>query len=115
MDEGQHDAGGHLLVAHVLHQVGAHPPVLLGRLHDLVVHPAAVGRLQERVVQEEEEAAAGLEHAGHLTDRRLGVQQVLEDQAGDDSVEGVVGERELLGAGPGVHRSSPALGGGPDL
>ena len=39
-------------------QVGADAPVLLGRVEHLVVDPARAGRLQQRVVHEEQEAAA---------------------------------------------------------
>ena len=43
---------------------GADPPVLLGRVEDLVVDPAAVRRLQQRVVEEEAEPAARLAAPG---------------------------------------------------
>jgi hypothetical protein len=52
-----------------LGQVRADPPVLLGRVEDLVVDPAAARGLQQRVVQEEDEPAAGAQHPRHLGDR----------------------------------------------
>ena len=38
-------------------------------LEDVVVDPAAARRLQQRVVQEEQEHAAGREHPGDLGER----------------------------------------------
>ena len=52
------------------------------------------GRLQQRVVEEEQEAAAGPQHPGHLGDGAVHVVDVLEHQAGHDGVEGPVGERQ---------------------
>jgi hypothetical protein len=66
-----------------LDQVGPDAPVLLGRVEDLVVDPAAVRRLQQRVVEEEQEPPAGLEHPGDLGDGLVDVVDVLEHQAGD--------------------------------
>ena len=68
VDERDEDALLHLLDGLVLDQVGADPPVLLGRIEDLVVDPAAVGRLEQRVVQEEEEPPAGRQDPCHLGD-----------------------------------------------
>ena len=46
-----------------------------------------LGRLQQRVVEEEAEAAARLQHPGDLGDRLVDVVDVLEHEAGDDRVE----------------------------
>ena len=88
---------------------GADAPVLL--LEDVIDHPAAVRRLQQRVVEEEQEPAAGREHAGDLRDRRGVIGQVLEHQARDRGVERRVGERQMLGAGPQVARTAGSLRG----
>jgi hypothetical protein len=61
------------------------------------IHPLP-GRLQQRVVEEEQEPPPGREHPGHLGDRLVDVVDVLEHQAGDHGVEGGVGERQ--GGGP---------------
>ena len=52
------------------------------------------GRLQQRVVQEEGEPTAGLEHAADLGDGGVDVADVLEHEAGDDGVERRVRGRE---------------------
>ena len=88
---------------HVDGEVRADAPVLL--FEDVVDHPAAVRRLQQRVVEEEHEAAAGREHAADLRDRRAVVGQVLEHEARDRGVERRVGERQLLGARRGRTRA----------
>ena len=81
-------------IALLLDQVGTDPPVLLGRVEQLVVDPSAVRRLQQRVVEEEAEPPAGPQHPGDLGDGRVDVADVLEDQAGDHGVEAAVGERQ---------------------
>ena len=53
VDEGDEHVLLDLLDRLVLDEVGPDPPVLLGRVEDLVVDPAAVRRLQQRVVEEE--------------------------------------------------------------
>ena len=59
MDEPDEHALLDLLDRRGLDEVRADPPVLLGRVEHLVVDPAAVRGLQQRVVEEEAEAAAG--------------------------------------------------------
>ena len=54
------------------------------------IQPRA-GRLQQWVVEEEQEAAARLQDAGHLGDGAVHVDDVLEHEARDDRVEGLVG------------------------
>ena len=115
VDEGDEHVLLDLLDRLVLDQVGADPPVLLGRVEDLVVDPAAVRRLQERVVEEEEEDAAGPQDAGDLDDGRVHAADVLEDQAGDDGVEAAVGERQRVGPRLGVGRTAAPLPRHPDL
>ncbi len=92
MDEGDEHVLLHLLDAEILSQVGPDPPVLL--LENGVVDPAAVGRLQQRVVEEEEEPPAQLEDPGHLSDGVVDVGDVFEDEASDDGVERGCSERE---------------------
>ena len=87
VDERDEDALLHLLDRLVLDKVGADAPVLLGWVEHLVVDPSAVRRLQQRMVEEEEEAAAGLQHPRHLGDGRVDVTDVLEHEACDDGVE----------------------------
>ena len=108
VDEGDEDVLLDLLDGRVLAEVGADAPVLLGRIEDLIVDPAAVGRLEQRVVEEEEEPAPGFEDPGHLGDGLVDRLDVLEDQAGDHAVEGGVAERQGGRAGPQVRRSPTA-------
>ena len=48
----------------------------------------------------------GCEHPGDLGDRRVDLVDVLEHEAGDHGVERAVGERELVGRGPGEQRAA---------
>ena len=82
-------------------QVAPDAPVLLGWFDHLVVDPAAVGCLQQRVVEEEAEPAARREDPGDLGDGAVDLVDVLEHEAGDDGVEGSVRERQLVRRGPG--------------
>ena len=63
-------------------------------------------RLQQRVVEEEHEPAARLEHPGDLRDRGLVIGDVLEHETHDHRVERAVGERQRVGVAPRVvgHR-----------
>ena len=76
----------------VLDQVRADAPVLL--LEDVIVDPPRTGCLEKRVVEEEEERPARLQHPAHLVDGPVCVVDVLEDEAGDDRVERLRRERE---------------------
>jgi hypothetical protein len=113
VDEGQQHSGCELFHAHVDGEVRADAPVLL--FEDVVDHPAAVGRLQQRVIEEEREAAAGREHTSDLGNRRTVIGQVFEHQARDRGVEGRIGERKLLRARPQIVRPARALRGDLDL
>ena len=62
------------------------------------------GRLEQRVVEEEHESPARLEHARDLGDRRPVIGDVLEHEAHDRRVERAVGERELIRARADVRR-----------
>ena len=62
--EGQIDSGGHLFERGVIVDVRPDPPVLLPQ--DLVVDPAAAGRLEQGVIQEQEKAPTGGEDPGDL-------------------------------------------------
>ena len=62
----------------------------------------------ERVRDGADEVPARLQHPKHLGDERLGEAQMLEQLAGDDGVEGLVGERERL-LHVGHDRRDPAL------
>src|SRR5581483_78038 len=79
VDEGEAHPRRHLLLRLVVGEVGPDAPVLL--LEDVVVDPAAVRRLEQRVVEEEQEPPAGPEHPGHLGDGGGEVDDVLEHQA----------------------------------
>ncbi len=71
----------------VFDEVLADAPVLLRRVEDLVVDPAAVRRLQQWMVEEEEEAAAVDQHASDFGERAVDVVDVLEDEASHHRVE----------------------------
>ena len=73
------------------------------------------GRLQQRMVEEEREPAAGPQDPGHLGDRAVDVVDVLEHQTRDHRVERSGGERQVRRTGSGEHRSPATLGGDPDL
>ena len=90
-------------------EIRADAPVLLGRIEHLVVDPAAPGRLEQRVVEEEREPPAGAQHAGDLGDRAVDVVDVLEHEARDDAIERGVRERQLGGLRTRVVRTSAAL------
>ena len=91
MDEPDVHAQLDLFDRLALHQVGADPPVLLGRIDDVVVDPARPGCLEQRVIEEEAETAAWLGDPGDLRDRRVDGVDVLEHEARDRGVEGCVG------------------------
>ena len=66
---------------------GPDAPVRLGRIEGVVADPPAAGRLQQRVVEEEAEAAAGAHDPGDLVDRTVHIVDVLEHEARDRGVE----------------------------
>ena len=76
-----------LLIALLLDEVRADPPVLLGRIEHVIVDPSAVRSLQQRMVEEEAEPAAGLQHAGDFADRFVDVADVLEHETRNHCVE----------------------------
>lgn len=115
VDEPDEDVLVDLLDGRALDEVRADPPVLLRRIEELVVDPAAVRRLQERVVQEEAEPAAGAQHPSHLGDRLVDVVDVLEHEAGDHGVERCIGERQACRGTADVRRPAAALVGDVDL
>ena len=84
-----------LLHRGVLGQVGPDAPVLLGRVEHVVVDPAAVGRLQERMVQEQDEPTARAQHPRHLGHGRVDGVDVLEHETGHDGVERVGPRRQM--------------------
>ena len=93
---------------------GPDPPVLLPE--DLVVDPATPRRLEQRVVQEQEEAPAGREHTGDLVDARLDRVDVLDHEAHHHRVESARSDTAGASAiGPGVARAAAALLGDRDL
>ena len=104
-----------LLIVLRLVEIRADAPVLLGRIQHLVVDPAAPGRLEQRVVEEEREPPAVAQHAGYLGDRAVDVVDVLEDEARDDAIERGVRERQLGGLCTRVVRTSAALDGDAEL
>ena len=96
--------GVHLLGADALGEVGPDAPVALAE--DLVVDEAAAGPVVQGVVDEEQEAPAGLEDPGDLVEHRVGVAGVLDHQAADDRVEARVGEGQPLALGLQVARAA---------
>ena len=58
-----------------------------GGSRHVVVDPAAVRRLQQRMVEEEAEPTTGLQHAGHLGDRLVDVVDVFEHETRHHGVE----------------------------
>ena len=87
VDEGQEDVIGYLFGFDGLHQVRADPPVLLGRLHDLVVDPATARRLDERVVQEARKSATVDQYPGYLGHSFVHRLDVLEHQTCHHGIE----------------------------
>ena len=55
---------------------------------------------------EQDQPAAGTEHAGHLIDRRLVVGDAAQRKSGDDGVDGAVGDGQPLGV---ARASIPSL------
>src|SRR5205807_4448421 len=72
---------------------------------------STAGRLQQRVVQEEEEAAAGSENTADLGQALVDSVDVLEDETGDDGVERLGREWQRRGVGSAVHRCTAPLPG----
>ena len=67
-------------------------------------------RLQQRVIQEEQEPPARPQHPADLIDGAVGVIDVLEHQARDDGVEDAVVEGERAGARAGVADTAARAG-----
>jgi hypothetical protein len=111
--ERQVDTRRNRLHRDVVGQIRADAPVLL--VEDVIDHPAAARRLEQRVVQEQHEAAAGREHAAGLGDRRLERVEMLEHEARDRGVERRVAQRHRLRACPRVGGTTRALTRGRDL
>ena len=115
MDEADVHAELDLFERLGLLEVATDAPVLLRWLDCLIIDPAAVGRLQQRMVEEEAEAPAPDEHSGDLADRRVDLVDVLEDEARHHRTERRITERQLVGGRPGVDDTAGAFGGGADL
>ena len=111
MHEADVDARLDLLDRHRLGEVRPDAPVLLGRIDDLVVDPAAGGRRHQRVVEEEAEPAARPSTPATSAIAVVDGVDVLEHEAGDDGVERAVGEGQTIGAGRGEPAGGTALGG----
>jgi len=73
-------------------EVVPNTPVLLGRLHHMVVNPSAVRGLQQRVVQQEVEFPSRSEHSGNFADRAINIVDVLEHQTCERSVKALIAE-----------------------
>ena len=108
MGERQPNAGIDLFDDDVLAQVRPDPPVVLAE--DLVVHEAAPGPLEHRVVDEQQEpAAAAPAPAPPRPSTASGSDGVLDHQAADDPVERAVSEREALAHPSDVHSARRLL------
>ena len=83
--------------------------------HDLVVHEATPGPLEHRVIDEQEEPAAGGEHPDRLGQQGIRVGRMLYHEAADDPVERAVPEREAFAHPPDVHRPAGFAGGAREL
>jgi len=97
VDEEEVDPGSDLVESAFVSEVGAHAPVHLPE--DSVVDPRAPGSLEERMAEQQDEPAPGLQYAGDLVDGRFEGVDVLQRQADDDGVEGTVSARQRLGTG----------------
>ncbi len=115
VDEGDEDILFHLFDREIFHQIRADPPILLGRIENLVVDPSAARSLQQRVIEEEAEPPTGFEDACHLGDRIIHILDVFEDQTCHDCIERLVAERHLVCSGTRNVHSATSFGGDHDL
>ncbi len=115
MDEPDVHAELDLFDGLTLDQVRPDPPVLLGRVDHVVVDPTAVGRLQQRMVEEEAEPATRLDDTCDLGDRRIDGIDVLEHEARHAGIEAGVGEGQLIGGRSQIVRATSPLMGDTDL
>ena len=90
MYEGQHDAGRELFHRDVGREVRADARVLL--FEDVIDHPTAVRRLQQRMVEQEDEPAAGLEHPPRLLRSRVRARECARTPSTRARVERSVGK-----------------------
>lgn len=109
MDEPNEHPELHLFNCLGLGEVGAEPPILLGRVDHVIVDPATSGGLQQRVVQKERETTTRSQHACDLGDGRIDRVDVLEHQARHHGIERSVRERQLVRSGLQVARPTAAL------
>ena len=107
VDELERHARRNLVDDGVLAEVLADPPVAL--VEDLVVDPAAPRCLEQRVADEEQQAAAGSEHPRDLPHRAGEVADVLEREACEHGVDTAIRHRQLLGTRTRVPRPAAAL------
>ena len=94
-------------------QIGTDTPVLL--IENVIVDPAAAGRLQEWMVEEENKTPSRFENPAHFDDRLVHGTDVLKDQTGEHHIERRIVKREQRRFRPGVGRTSAALLGEADL
>jgi hypothetical protein len=106
--ERQDDAGRELFHRDVFREVRPDAPVLL--LEDVVDDPSAVRRLQQRMIQEEQEATAGHEHPSDLGNWRDVIGNVFEHEADDNGVEQRRRERQRVRGRAPVQHATAALG-----
>ncbi len=85
-----------LLDGQVFHQVRTDPPVLLWRIHDLVVDPSAPGCLQQRVIEEETKTTSRFEDSRHFGNGIVHILDVFEHETGHDCGECGVRKRQLM-------------------
>ncbi len=97
VDESDPHAQLHLLGRLRLVEVRTEPPVLLRRVDHVIVDPDAARRLENRMIEEEAEPAAGSQDAADLGDRFVDVVDVFEHETRNRCVERGVGERQRAG------------------
>lgn len=110
MDESNPNAEFDLFGRFGLDQIRTETPVLLGWIDHVVIDPGASRRLKNRMIEEEAELAARLQHAGDLGDGGVDLVDVLEDETRGGGVEGLIGERQLSSSGTSEPRTATTLG-----
>ena len=110
VNEWNEDSLFHLFDREILHQVRSDPPVLLRRIEHLIIDPSAPRGLQQRMIEKEAESAARFEHSSNLGDGVVDILDVLENEAGDDSVEDGIGKGHPMRRCSGSHHPAAALG-----
>lgn len=115
VNERNEDSLFDLLDREVFHQVRPDPPVLLRGVENLIVDPSAARSLQQWMIEKEAESATRLEHSCNFGYRLVDILDVLENEAGNDSIEDSIGKGHPMCRCPGSDHPSSALGCDRDL